>query len=88
MENLELDLDSKGTKKFFEDLIALSTIEENKKYPINIDYGNGKSIQVIGYFKSSIKSRYRRKKRGKKYKYFKTKFLNIWEIQFIGNKII
>lgn len=87
MQNLKL-ISTNGVKHFIKKLKKISPIEETEKYSIMIDYGNGKSIQVIGQFKASIKARYRRLKRGKRYKYFKTEFLNICELEFIGNKII
>lgn len=66
----------------------LSSIEEDKKYVLGIDTADGKSIQVEGYFKSNINARYKRKKRGRRYLLYKTIFLPVNEVEFVGNRII
>ena len=66
----------------------LSSIEEDKKYVLGIDTTDGKSIQVEGYFKSNINDRYKRKKKGKRYLLYKTKYLPLSSVEFVGNRII
>ena len=66
----------------------LSSIEEDKKYVLGIDTSDGKTIQVEGYFKSNINARYKRKKRGRRYLLYKTIFLPVNEVEFVGNRII
>ena len=66
----------------------LSSIEEDKKYVLGIDTADGKTIQVEGYFKSNINARYKRKKRGRRYLLYKTIFLPVNEVEFVGNGII
>lgn len=66
----------------------LSSIEEDKKYVLGIDTADGKTIQVEGYFKSNINARYKRKKRGRRYLLYKTIFLPVNEVEFVGNRII
>lgn len=61
---------------------------ENQKYIVGIDYGNGNSIQVIGSFKANIHSLFKKIKKGKKYKNYKTKYINLVDISFVGEKVI
>ena len=66
----------------------LSSIEEDKKYVLGIDTTDGKSIQIEGYFKSNKNDRYKRKKKGKRYLLYKTKYLPLSSVEFVGNRII
>lgn len=54
---------------------------------LGIDYGNGNLIQVEGYFKANINAMYKRKKKGKKCKFFKTESIPFCEMTFIGERI-
>lgn len=61
---------------------------QNKKYIVEIDYGNDKSIHVVGTFKVNIHALFKKKRIRKKYKYYKTKYIEIADIQFIGERVI
>lgn len=63
-------------------------IYQDKKYILGIDYGNDKSIQVVGTFKVNIHALFKKRKVGKKYKYYKTKYIEIIDIRFIGERVI
>lgn len=66
----------------------LISTEEDKNYILGIDTSNGKSIQVEGYFTSNINVRYKRKKKGKRYLLYKTIYLPVNEVEFVGKRII
>lgn len=66
----------------------LISIEEDKNYIFGIDTSDGKSIQVEGYFTSNINARYKKKKKGKRYLLYKTIYLPVNEIEFVGKRII
>ena len=72
-------------KQIFNQLIS---IEEDKNYILGIDTTDGKSIQVEGYFTSNINARYKKKKKGKRYLLYKTIYLPVNEVEFVGNRII
>ncbi len=73
---------------FIEKMNKLSEINENKEYVVGFDCGNGKSMQVKGYFKVNTNALYKRKKVGKRYKFYKTFSFPFSEMAFIGNEII
>ena len=66
----------------------LISIKEDKNYILGIDTTDGKSIQVEGYFTSNINARYKKKKKGKRYLLYKTIYLSVNEVKFVGNRII
>lgn len=72
-------------KQIFNQLIS---IEEDKNYILGIDTTDGKSIQVEGCFTSNINARYKKKKKGKRYLLYKTIYLPVNEVEFVGNRII
>lgn len=83
-----ITLDCNFSDNFINQLKQLSIIEEKKKYVVGIDCGNGKSIQVEGFFKPRLCLLYKRKKCGKKYKFYKTASFPLHEMEFIGERIV
>ena len=87
-------LDSEFTFELNAEVVAqqifnqLISTEEDKNYILGIDTSNGKSIQVEGYFTSNINVRYKRKKKGKRYLLYKTIYLPVNEVEFVGKRII
>lgn len=73
---------------FIEKLKEFFEIKENNEYVVGLDCGNGKSIQVKGHFKVNTNALYKRKKVGKRYKFYKTYSFPFSEMTFIGNEII
>lgn len=73
---------------FIEEMNKLFEIKENEEYVVGLDCGNGKSIQVKGHFKVNTNALYKRKKVGKRYKFYKTYSFPFSEMTFIGNEII
>lgn len=69
--------------------ILPTRIDENDEYILGIDYGNGVSKQIKGQFYVKIHDRYKKRKKGKKYKYFKIKgMLSLSSLEFIGNEVV
>lgn len=88
LENNELSFELNAEVIDQQLINQLSSIEEDKKYVLGIDTTDGKSIQIEGYFKSNINDRYKRKKKSKRYLLYKTKYLPLSSVEFIGNRII
>ena len=66
-----------------------TTTEENSEYILGVDYGNGISKQIKGQFYVNVHYRYKKHKKGKKYKYFKVgKALPLSSLEFIGNEVV
>lgn len=64
----------------------LSTSELSNEITIGFDYGNGKSVQATGSF-VNINFKYKRIKRGKKYKLFKMVNSPYLIMQFISKDL-
>ena len=80
--DLSVSLDGEQLAK-----IVPTRIDENSEYILGIDYGNGVSKQIKGQFYVKIHDRYKKHKKGKKYKYFKIKgLLPLSSLKFIGNE--
>ena len=88
MNKEEFSFDLNTNDELWDKLKDLCEIKENQKYTIGLDYGNGKSIQVEGKFKVKINNLYKRKKKGKRYKFFKTYSFPFSELEFVGEKVI
>ena len=66
-----------------------TTIDENSEYILGVDYGNGMSKQIKGRFYVNVHCRYKKHKKGKKYKYFKVKeYLPLSSLEFVGNEVV
>ena len=69
--------------------ILPTTIDANSEYILGVDYGNGNSKQIKGQFYVNVHYRYKKHKKGKKYKYFKIKgMLPLSSLEFIGNEVV
>ena len=88
LETNGMSSDVKISPKFFESLKKLLVIEEKQEYVLGIDFGNGISKQMKGTLKPDFRKLYKRKKKGKKYKFFKTKSIHISEFIFVGTEVI
>lgn len=64
----------------------IKPLEPAKELIIGIDYGNGTSIQAAGNF-VNINFEYKRKKKGKKYKLFKSVHPPYLIMQFISKNL-
>ena len=66
-----------------------TSIDANSEYILGVDYGNGNSKQIKGQFDVNVHYRYKKRKKGKKYKYFKVgKALPLSSLEFIGNEVV
>lgn len=84
LEDLELSVNLNGNQLLG---ILPATIDANSEFVLGIDYGNGVSKQIKGHFYLKINDRYKKRKKGKKYKYFKIKgLLPLSSLEFIGNE--
>lgn len=51
--------------------ILPTSIDAETEYILGVDYGNGNSKKIKGQFYVNVHYRYKKHKKGKKYKYFK-----------------
>lgn len=66
-----------------------TTIDAESEYVLGIDYGNGNLQQIKGQFYINVHCRYKKHKKGKKYKYFKVKeVLPLSSLKFIGSEVV
>lgn len=69
--------------------ILPTTIDAESEYTLGVDYGNGMSKQIKGQFYVNVHCRYKKHKKGKKYKYFKVKeYLPLSSLEFVGNVVV
>ena len=69
--------------------ILPTSIDANSEYILGVDYGNGNSKQIKGQFYVNVHYRYKKHKKGKKYKYFKIKgMLPLSSLEFVGNEVV
>lgn len=69
--------------------ILPTTIDAESEYVFGIDYGNGNLKQIKGQFYINVHCRYKKHKKGKKYKYFKVKrCLPLSSLEFVGNEVV
>jgi hypothetical protein len=83
-----ITLDCEYSNDFIRKINELREIHRNKKYVVGVDYGNGKSLQVEGYFKINSHILFKKIKCGNRYKYFKNKVLPFNSLEFVGEKVI
>ena len=86
--NEMVELDCEYSDEFIKKVNQLREIQYDKKYIIGIDYGNDKSLQVEGYFKINMHRLFKKRKCGKKYKYFKNKLLPFTVLEFFGERVV
>ena len=66
-----------------------TSIDAEAEYILGVDYGNGNSKQIKGQFYVNVHYRYKKQKKGKKYKYFKVgEVLPLSSLEFIGNEVV
>ena len=66
-----------------------TSIDANSEYILGVGYGNGNSNQIKGQFYVNVHCRYKKHKKGKKYKYFKIKgMLPLSSLEFVGNEVV
>lgn len=66
-----------------------TTIDAEAEYILGVDYGNGNFKQIKGQFYVNVHYRYKKHKKGKKYKYFKIKgMLPLSSLEFVGNEVV
>lgn len=86
LEDLELSVNLNGNQLLG---ILPATIDANSEFVLGIDYGNGVSKQIKGQFDVNVHYRYKKHKKGKKYKYFKVKrCLPLSSLEFVGNEVV
>ena len=68
----DLELSFKINDEQFKKILP-TTIDAESEYTLGVDYGNGISKQIKGQFYVNVHYRYKKHKKGKKYKYFKVK---------------
>ena len=69
--------------------ILPTRIDANSEYILGVDYGNGNSKQIKGQFYVNVHYRYKKRKKGTKYKYFKVgEVLPLSSLEFIGNEVV
>ncbi len=86
-EEYDTSFDVEFTDETIENLKKiLSTSKISNELTIGIDYGNGKSIQATGSL-VNINFEYKRKKKGKKYKLFKSVHPPYLIMQFISKNL-
>lgn len=84
----DLELSFKINDEQFKKILP-TTIDAESEYVLGVDYGNGMSKQIKGQFYVKIHDRYKKHKKGKKYKYFKIKgMLPLSSLEFIGNEVV
>lgn len=86
LDDLELSVNLNGNQLLG---ILPPTIDAEAEYILGVDYGNGNSKQIKGQFYVNVHYRYKKRKKGKKYKYFKVgKALPLSSLEFIGNEVV
>ena len=84
----DLELSFKINDEHFKKKLP-TTIDAESEYTLGVDYGNGISKQIKGQFYVNVHYRYKKRKKGKKYKYFKVgKALPLSSLEFIGNEVV
>lgn len=84
----DLELSFKINDEQFKKILP-TTIDAESEYVLGVDYGNGMSKQIKGQFYVNVHCRYKKHKKGKKYKYFKIKgMLPLSSLEFIGNEVV
>lgn len=86
LDDLELSVSLDGNQLLG---ILPATIDAESEYVLGIDYGNGVSKQIKGQFYVNVHYRYKKHKKGKKYKYFKVgKALPLSSLEFICSEVV
>lgn len=86
LDDLELSVNLNGNQLLG---ILPPTIDAEAEYILGVDYGNGNSKQIKGQFYVNVHYRYKKRKKGKKYKYFKVgKALPLSSLEFVGNEVV
>lgn len=84
----DLELSFKINDEQFKKILP-TTIDAESEYVLGVDYGNGMSKQIKGQFYVNVHCRYKKHKKGKKYKYFKVKeYLPLSSLEFVGNEVV
>ena len=84
----DLELSFKINNEQFKKILP-TTIDAESEYVLGVDYGNGMSKQIKGQFYINVHCRYKKHKKGKKYKYFKVKeYLSLSSLEFVGNEVV
>ena len=84
----DLELSFKINDEQFKKILP-TTIDAESEYTLGVDYGNGISKQIKGQFDVNVHYRYKKHKKGKKYKYFKVKrCLPLSSLEFVGNEVV
>ena len=84
----DLELSFKINDEQFKKILP-KTIDAEAEYILGVDYGNGNLKQIKGQFYVNVHYRYKKHKKGKKYKYFKVgKALPLSSLEFIGNEVV
>ena len=86
LDDLELSVSLDGNQLA---KLLPTSIDAEAEYILGVDYGNGNSKQIKGQFYVNVHYRYKKHKKGKKYKYFKVgKALPLSSLEFIGNEVV
>lgn len=86
LDDLELSVSLDGNQLA---KLLPTTIDAEAEYILGVDYGNGNSKQIKGQFYVNVHYRYKKHKKGKKYKYFKVgKALPLSSLEFIGSEVL
>ena len=86
LEDLELSVNLNGNQLLG---ILPTTIDAEAEYILGVDYGNGNFKQIKGQFYVNVHYRYKKHKKGKRYKYFKIKgMLPLSSLEFAGNEVV
>lgn len=86
LDDLELSVSLDGNQLA---KLLPTSIDAEAEYILGVDYGNGNSKQIKGQFYVNVHYRYKKHKKGKKYKYFKIKgMLPLSSLEFIGNEVV
>ena len=86
LDNLELSVSLDGNQLA---KILPTSIDASSEYILGVDYGNGNFKQIKGQFYINAHYRYKKHKKGKKYKYFKVgNVLPLSSLEFIGNEVV
>lgn len=71
------------SEDFIQKLKQLSEIKENDEYILGIRTKSNNLVKFRGTIKADIHSLFKKKKKGKKYKFFKTKYISLKDLKFI-----
>lgn len=76
------------SEEFMQELKQLSEIKEKDEYILGVRTKDNNLIRLKGNIKADIHSLFKKRKKGNKYKYFKTKYITLKDLKFIFRGII